>query len=144
MPICVLYVNYCNPFIHLLVDDHPSLLHLNNHVVSYVATKWKDLGEILLHPDIVDTQCLEIIEKDNPGNVKACCNSMFKKWLDTDTNASWKKLIKALQQPSIQLHYRAEQIRKKLKSRANIYVGYLIDNWYIILMYVKVKRKLYL
>ena len=91
--------------------------------MPYVATQWKDLGEILLRPDIVDTQCLEIIEADNQRNVKACCKSMFKKWIDTDTNASWEKLIKALQQQSIQLDNCAEQIRKKLKSRANIYVG---------------------
>ena len=84
-----------------------------------VATKWKSFGEILLDPDIVEKNCLEIIESNNQGNVEECCKKMLKKWLDTDLYASWKKLIEALQQPSIQEHYHAKQIKEKLKSKAN-------------------------
>ena len=39
---------------------------------------------------------------------------MFRKWLETDTNASWKKLIAALQSPAIQLNFLAKNIQKMM------------------------------
>ena len=83
-------------------------------MVPSVAIKWKALGEVLLHRDIVETGYLEIIEKNNPNNVEECCNQMFIKWLQTDKDASWKQLITALQS-SVQLYTLAEQIKKKLQ-----------------------------
>ena len=96
----------------LLENDRPSRIDLNIHVVPSVAIKWKALGEVLLHRDIVETGYLEIIEKDNPKDVMECCKQMFIKWLETDKDASWERLITALQSSSVQLDFLAEQIKK--------------------------------
>ena len=40
---------------------------------------------------------LDIIEKDHRHDVMTCCTEMFKYWLSVDTNASWNKLIEALE-----------------------------------------------
>ena len=96
----------------LLENDRPSRTDLNIHVVPSVAIKWKALGEVLLHRDIVETGYLEIIEKDNPKDVVECCKQMFIKWLETDKDASWERLLTALQSSSVQLIFLAEQIKK--------------------------------
>ena len=93
----------------LLENDRPSRIDLNIHVVPSVAIKWKALGEVLLHRDIVETGYLEIIEEDNPKEVVECCKQMFIKWLETDQDASWEP---ALQSSSVQLNVLAEQIKK--------------------------------
>lgn len=99
---------------YFLESDRPYQTDLNIQVVPSVAIKWKALGEILLHRDIVEKEFLEITEKDNPGDVVKCCKQMFKKWLETDKYASWEQLIKALQSSSVQLISLAEEIKKKL------------------------------
>ena len=104
----------------LLEHDRPSRKDLNIHVVPSVAIKWKVLGEVILHHDIVETGYLEIIEKDNPKDVVECCKKMFIKWLEADKDASWEKLITALQSSSIQLNSLAEEIIKKLQKGETI------------------------
>ena len=84
-------------------------------MVPSVTIKWKALGEVLLHRDIVETGYLEIIEKNNPNNLEECCKKMFIKWLETDKDASWEQLITALQSSAVQLNTLAEQIKKKLQ-----------------------------
>ena len=39
---------------------------------------------------------LEVIEKDYPRDTKLCKVKMFNKWLSSDTNPNYEKLIKAL------------------------------------------------
>ena len=99
----------------LLVHNRPSRTDLIVHVVSPVAAKWKDVGEVLLLSGVLEAGCLEIIEKDNPSNVTECCRQMFIKWLETDKDASWEQLLMALQSPAVQLNSLAEQIKKKLQ-----------------------------
>ena len=101
-------------FHSLLEHDRPSRRDLGIHVVPSVANNWIALGEMLLDTNLVDSGCLETIEANNPGNVTNCCRQMFKKWLDTNNEASWKQLIIALQYPAVQLNNLAEQIKKKL------------------------------
>ena len=110
----------------LLENDRPLQKDLSTHVVDSVATNWKALGEMLLNPDLVDKKQLEIIEENSPRDVKKCCKQMFTRWLETDTSASWKKLIAALQSPGIQLNYLAENIQKMvLKGKPMIINRYL-------------------
>ena len=46
-----------------------------------------------------------------------CCKEMFAKWLETEENASWDQLLKALRSPSIQLIHFASQIEQMLDLR---------------------------
>ena len=59
---------------------------------------------------------LDIIKKDHPHDSVECCNCLFQKWLDTDTNATWDQLIAILRKPSIELDYFATQLIEQIKS----------------------------
>ena len=40
---------------------------------------------------------LEIINCNHPNNVEECCRKMFNHWLTVDPDATWDKLLKALE-----------------------------------------------
>ena len=101
-----------NFFIVRIGSDRPTLKDLYDHVVMNVATKWRDLGVHLLRTD--QEKLLDIIEADCRNNVANCCKRLFRKWLDTSTNATWNELIKALKSPTVQLDYVASQLDKML------------------------------
>ena len=107
----------------LLENDRPSKQDLSTHIVPSVAYIWKALGNALLPCDLVEREELCIIEANNPGNVKECCEEMFDKWLKADKDASWRQLIKALQQPGVELNYLADDIKNKLQKRGGFKVG---------------------
>ena len=90
-------------------SDRPSLKALCDHVVNSVAGKWRDLGVQLLSSDMVD-----IIAANHPHDVVSCCKSVFKKWLETITDATWNHLIKALASQSVQLNHLASQLEQML------------------------------
>ena len=50
----------------------------------------------------------------NWQDVVRCCQEMFAKWLETEENASWDQLLKALRSSSIQLTHLANQIEQIL------------------------------
>jgi len=91
--------------------DRPKLKDLNNHVREAVIADWYDLGVQL---DLEDK--LDEIQANKPSNTKECCTEMFKFWRRSDPKASWKKLIEALEAPSLCLHELAQTLRHKLKS----------------------------
>ena len=53
---------------------------------------WKSIGTHLGLP----RGKLCNIEAGWPTNVEWCCNQMLEVWLNTDTNASWRKIDKAI------------------------------------------------
>ena len=53
---------------------------------------------------------LDVIQKDHPNNVQECWFEMFQYWLQVDVEASWEKLITALQQ--IQQNTTAKTVRQ--------------------------------
>ena len=59
--------------------------------------KWKDLGVELLSTVDNGVAKLDIICKNNPKDVEACCTEMFKHWLENAADASWDKLVEALE-----------------------------------------------
>ena len=61
-----------------------------------VAPRWFDLGVQLLSSR--QSKKLDTIKKDNPGDTNMCCTEMFNHWLNVDIEASWNKLIAALEQ----------------------------------------------
>ena len=49
-----------------------------------------------IHPGI-----LQGIQASYPADAFRCCNMMLEKWLDTDCNASWDNVFKAIQCPGV-------------------------------------------
>lgn len=84
------------PWFLCVGDDKPSIRLLNIHVRDKVAPKWFDLGLQLLSSGQLEK--LDTIRKDNPADTNMCCTEMFKLWLNVDIEASWNKLIAALEQ----------------------------------------------
>ena len=97
---------FCNP---------PLLKDLYDHVVPSVADKWRDIGVQLLHPTLISNRVLEVIAADHPHSVEGCCKSMFEKWLDTQKDASWSQLVKAIN--TIKLHAFASTLEKDVIGR---------------------------
>ena len=75
-----------------------------------VTPKWHDLGVQLLSSE--QSKKLDIIKEDHPSDTSMCCTKLFKYWLDVDTDASWNKLIAALEQ--IEQNALAENIRRNI------------------------------
>ena len=44
---------------------------------------------------------LNIIEYDHMYRAEPCCNAMWEKWLQVDTNASWGKLFAVIESPAV-------------------------------------------
>ena len=96
--------------------DRPSLKDLYVDVSHGIAAKWRDLGVLLLNPP--NENVFNIIEKNHPQDVLACCKCMLQKWLDTKPDASWNQLLEALRSPCVQLNSLADQIDHKLKEKS--------------------------
>ena len=80
------------------------------NVVNAIAevVRWRALGIQLDIPN----PTLSEIEQDCP-KCSDCRLHMVIKWLDQDTNASWAKLVKALQSPDLKKYMIASQIENK-------------------------------
>ena len=76
-------------------SDKPTLKLFNHHIRATIAPHWYDLGVELLKEGSVDR--LNIIKSDHLQSVEKCCTEMFMYWLRVDKEASWNKLINALQ-----------------------------------------------
>ena len=83
-------------FIHTYIGtDKPSIILLMKYR-DKIAPHWYDLGVQLLQLDeYIDK--LNITKANHPHNVQKCCDEMFEYWLSVDNQASWKKLIDALE-----------------------------------------------
>ena len=92
-----------------------------------VADKWKDIGVHLLHPTLIDSRVLEVIEADHLHRVEGCCKSMFEKWLNTQKDASWNQLVEAIK--SIELH--------TLVSKLGDVIGKVVLCSYIKISYIR-------
>lgn len=71
---------------------------MHNYIKVEVTPKWKELGIQLLNEEHIKQ--LDVIETDYPagsGESEKRCLELFKYWLQVDTNASWNKLIAALE-----------------------------------------------
>ena len=99
-----------NVYIFCSTGTHkPTVKLWNRHIRSDIAKKWYDLGVELLaekHHSILDN-----IAKNNPV-VEDCCTELIKQWLKVDTDASWNKVIKALN--NLMENNLAERIKRKI------------------------------
>ena len=75
----------------LFTEDKPEVKDLFNYVTSQYGIHWKKIGTHLG----VDAHQLDVIDNDNSGDTTRKCNSMFIKWLERDTSATWTKFFEA-------------------------------------------------
>ena len=61
-------------------------------LVLIKVTEWYELG---LQLGVEDAE-LEVIEKSNRGDFKACRRNMFRAWLRITPNPSYQQLVEAL------------------------------------------------
>ena len=83
---------------------------LQRHVVPLVTSKWYRLGVELF--DERERHKLDTIETNHKNNVDESCFEMFRTWLQTDTNATWSRIVEALESPGINLASVAANLRK--------------------------------
>ena len=97
-----------------------SLMKYRNKIAPY----WRNLGIQLLPEKYADK--LDVIQANHPNKVEDCCDEMFHYWLKVDTEATWNKLIDALE--DIQQNETAAKIRKdNLKGNLNYTVKILVN-----------------
>ena len=93
------------------MDDCPEIKYLNKHVKQRVCAsgseKWFELGTELL--DKIHVAALSAVKSD-VTECTARCSKMFELWLERQPEASWRRLIKALQQ--IHMNTLASDIEK--------------------------------
>lgn len=71
----------------------PKLKDIHQYITPRYAVEWIELGLLL---DLTIEE-LTIIRYDNHDKAESCCNGMFKKWLEKDKFATWKKLFNAIE-----------------------------------------------
>ena len=94
--------NICGPryqfnILCTIVNTTPLLKDLYQHITPQYAADWKVIGTLLGLP----SGTLDIIEHDHMHKATRCCNAMLRKWLETDTTASWRKLFTVIESPAV-------------------------------------------
>ena len=117
--------------------DKPTLKLLIKYFRDKVAPHWYDFGIQLLENECVDK--LNIIKKNHPGDVERCCTEMFEYWLKIDTEASWNKVVDALE--GIGQNVAAKKIKDVSKGS---YVKFVICQMCCISCFVIAAKKIFL
>ena len=75
-----------------VLSTNPSVIPQLKDLVLVQVTEWYDLG---LQLGVEDEE-LDVIHRNNPGNLKTCRREMFKAWLRITPNPSYQQLVEAL------------------------------------------------
>lgn len=88
--------------IDVVSDDRPTMKELSvlksskSHqkvkIIETLAPNWRSVGLQLS----LKSERLDIIDANNPRDVRKCCERMFEEWLHSPS-ASWKTLITVLE-----------------------------------------------
>jgi len=70
---------------------------LQSKITPYYAARWTVIGTQLG----IHSGTLQGIQASFPADAFRCCNEMLEVWLDTDCNATWDKVYKAVQSPGV-------------------------------------------
>ena len=105
----------------VLVNSKPTKQKILDHVVPYVTPQWYELGVKLLKED--QELHLDVIQSNHTGDNRKCCMLMFWYWLSTNTSATWKQLIEALQSPAVELPVVAADLEKMLTGLSHAYIA---------------------
>ena len=91
--------NFVN-LLHVLVGEE-DLFDVLAEVIS-IASSWKAIGRGLQ----IDSECLDLIQKSNPGNPKECLSEMLTCWLKKSYNVerfgerTWRAVVKVVAHPA--------------------------------------------
>ena len=80
----------------LSVHISPSLKELYKHFTVKYGEKWKIIGTMIDLP-----QSTLVIIEQNYHDITSRCNAMWEKWLQSDTSASWGKLLNAIESAAL-------------------------------------------
>ena len=100
----------------MLPELRPRVLYLNRLFIEKYAIKWRKIGLELN----ITSEALDIIEVDYPNKVQERCRVMLEKWLQKDPEASWEKLLHAVEITGKLCH----SVTGKSLIRAYIYIIY--------------------
>ena len=117
------HTSQCCVFTEISQSSQPLQTDLLTFVTPFVAVKWKDIGEMLLESNLIDNGELEMIQTSNPSHMTERCKQMFARWLETTIDASWSKIIDALQSQNMQLNYLADQIKQLMEERGKTIIS---------------------
>jgi len=70
-------------------SERPTLKNLYLHVTPNYAAFWYDIGVYL---DFEQGR-LDTIKANHPGDTSGCCKELWREWLKTTPNATWKNLF---------------------------------------------------
>ena len=100
------------------------MIPLLKDLVLVQVAEWYDLG---LQLGVEDEE-LDVIKKNNPGNLRACKREMFRKWLRITPSPSYQHLVEAL--IAVGDVKEADQLSKKYGKEIPACGSSLIDtNW---------------
>ena len=98
-------------FMHFCIaDKQPTTRQLLSFVIPKVATKWYELGIMLLKPEH-ETR-LQQMKSDHSGDARKCCIEMFTYWRRTHPEDNWNDLVAALKNPGVEMIAVAADIEK--------------------------------
>ena len=101
----------CNSILLYIASTKPSTKKLLSLVIPHVATKWYELGALLLSEE---QECkLQEIKANFSSDVNKCCLEMFNYWRQSHAEANWYDLVEALQSPGVELKAVASDIKRK-------------------------------
>jgi len=75
----------------------PCLEELQNTITPYYAAHWTVIGTQLG----IHSGTLQGIQVSFPADAFCCCNKIFEVWLDSDCNATWDEINRAIQSPGV-------------------------------------------
>ena len=61
-----------------------------------------------------DEKAVNIIKKNNAGNITECCTEMLELWLNRQPSAIWNQLIEVVKAPGIELKNAVSEIEGML------------------------------
>ena len=104
---CMLYDCMCIRILCITITTNnvflelkPTEVYLSRLFIEGYAIKWRDIG---LELNLTSAE-LDNIHVDHPNEVKERCRTMLKVWLQRDPEASWGKLLNAIQNADIHHH----------------------------------------
>ena len=96
----------------MISELRPTELYLNRLFIEKYAVIWRNIGLELN----ITSEVLDIIKVDHPTEVQARCRAMLKVWLQKDPEASWDKLLHAVEATDKHHHISSIEIGKILAS----------------------------
>ena len=88
----------------------PTTKQLLSFVIPTVATRWYELGVMLLQPE--QEPKLQQIKLDHGDDARKCCLEMFTYWRQSHPEDNWNNLVTALKSPGVEMDAVAAKLEK--------------------------------